>query len=70
MGILKRPKYQETETDKMIKRQMEEEQKERIEKEEKRKERKKRIAGGLVGSRALFSRAGGRGFYDDEGNMY
>ena len=70
MGILKRPKYQETETDKMIKRQMEEEQKERIEKEEKRAERKKRIAGGLVGSRALFSRAGGRGFYDDEGNMY
>ena len=70
MGILKRPKYQETETDKMIKRQMEEEQKERIEKEEKRAERKKRIAGGLVGSRALFSRAGGRGFYDDEGKMY
>ena len=70
MGILKRPKYQETETDKMIKRQLAEEQKERIEKEEKRAERKKRIAGGLVGSRALFSRAGGRGFYDDEGNMY
>ena len=70
MGILKRPKYQETETDKMIKRQLAEEQKERIEKEEKRKERKRRIAGGLVGSRALFSRAGGRGFYDDEGNMY
>tara|TARA_A100000172_G_scaffold20411_2_gene11559 strand:- start:5592 stop:5804 length:213 start_codon:yes stop_codon:yes gene_type:complete len=70
MGVLKRPKYQETETDKMIKRQLAEEQKERIEKEEKRAERKKRIAGGLVGSRALFSRAGGRGFYDDEGNMY
>ena len=70
MGILKRPKYQETETDKMIKRQLAEEQKERIKKEEKRAERKKRIAGGLVGSRALFSRAGGRGFYDDEGNMY
>ena len=70
MGIVKRPKYQETETDKMIKRQLAEEQKERIEKEEKRAERKKRIAGGLVGSRALFTRAGGRGFYDDEGNMY
>ena len=70
MGVLRRPKYQETETDKMIKRQLAEEQKERIEKEEKRAERKKRIAGGLVGSRALFSRAGGRGFYDDEGNMY
>lgn len=70
MGVLRRPKYQETETDKMIKRQLAEEQKERIEKEEKRAERKKRIAGGLVGSRALFTRAGGRGFYDDEGNMY
>ena len=70
MGVLRRPKYQETETDKMIKRQIAEEQKERIEKEEKKAERKKRIAGGLVGSRALFTRAGGRGFYDDEGNMY
>ena len=34
MGILKRPKYQETETDKMIKRQLAEEEKERAEKEE------------------------------------
>ena len=70
MGILKRPKYQETETDKMIKRQIADEEKKRQEKEALRKERKKRMAGGLVGSRALFTRAGGRGFYDDEGNMY
>ena len=34
MGILKRPKYQETETDKMIKRQLKEAQEERIKKEE------------------------------------
>jgi len=69
MGILKRPKYQETETDKMIKRQLKEEQEERIKKEEARAERKKRIAKGMVGSRSMFSKAGGQGFYDDEGNM-
>jgi len=70
MGILKRPKYQETETDKMIKRQMETEEEDRKTKEEARKERKRRIAKGMVGSRSMFSKAGGRGFYDDEGNMY
>ena len=69
MGILKRPKYQETETDRMIKRQMEEEEKDRQSKEEARAERKRRIAKGMVGSRSMFSKAGGQGFYDDEGNM-
>jgi hypothetical protein len=69
MGILKRPKYQETETDKMIKRQMEQEEKDRITKEEARAERKKRMAKGMIGSRSLFSKAGGQGFYDDQGNM-
>jgi hypothetical protein len=29
--------------------------------------RKKRIAKGLIGSRSLFARAGGRGFYDESG---
>jgi len=47
MGIFKRPKYEETETDKMIKRQLEEEQKERTVKEEKRTERKRRYAKGM-----------------------
>ena len=70
MGILSRPKYQETETDRMIKRQMEEEEKDRVVKEEARAERKRRIAKGMVGSRSMFSKAGGRGFYDDEGNTY
>lgn len=69
MGILKRPKYQETETDKMIKRQLAEEEKERAEKEEARAERKRRMAKGMVGSRSMFSKAGGQGFYDDDGNM-
>jgi len=70
MGILKRPKYQETETDKMIKRQMVTEEEDRVKKEEARAERKRRIAKGMVGSRSMFSKAGGRGFYDDEGNKY
>ena len=70
MGVFKKPKYQETETDRMIKRQMEKEEKDRQSKEEAREERKKRIAKGMVGSRSMFTKAGGRGFYDDEGNMY
>lgn len=70
MGILKRPKYEETETDKMIKRQMETEEEDRKTKEEARAERKRRIAKGMVGSRSMFTKAGGRGFYDDEGNKY
>ena len=70
MGIFKRPKYQETETDKMIKRQLEEEQKERAEKEESRAERIRRYAKGMIGSRSMFSRAGGSGFYDPEGQQY
>jgi len=70
MGILKRPEYEETETDRMIKRQMETEEKDRKTKEEARDERKRRIAKGMVGSRSMFSKAGGRGFYDDEGNKY
>jgi len=70
MGIFKRPKYEETETDKMIKRQLEEEQKERAIKEELRAERKRRYAKGMIGSRSMFSRAGGSGFYDPEGQQY
>ena len=54
----------------MIKRQMEQEEKDRVAKEEERAERNRRIAKGMVGSRSMFSKAGGRGFYDDEGNMY
>ena len=67
MGIFKKPKYQETETDKMIKRQMEEEEKERVEKEAARVERKKRMAKGMIGSRSMFTKAGGQGFYDEDG---
>tara|TARA_R110002096_G_scaffold152371_4_gene315371 strand:- start:299 stop:511 length:213 start_codon:yes stop_codon:yes gene_type:complete len=70
MGVLRRPKYEETETDKLIKRQMVTEEEDRVKKEEARAERKKRIAKGMVGSRSMFSKAGGRGFYDDEGNKY
>jgi len=69
VGIFSKPKYQETETDRMIKRQMEEEEKDRVEKEEARAERKRRMAKGMIGSRSMFSKAGGQGFYDDKGNM-
>ena len=44
--------------------------KERVKKETKQTEYKKRIAKGMVGSRSMFTKAGGKGFYDDEGNMY
>jgi hypothetical protein len=54
----------------MIKRQLEEEQKERAVKEEARAERKRRYAKGMIGSRSMFSRAGGSGFYDPEGQQY
>ena len=42
MGIFKKPKYEETETDKQIKRQLADEEKDRIKKETKRKEYNKR----------------------------
>ena len=41
MGIFKKPKYEETETDKQIKRQLADEEKDRIKKETKRKECKR-----------------------------
>jgi len=69
MGILRKAKYQETETDKAIKRQIAQEEEDRIKKEEARAERKKRMAKGMIGSRSMFSKAGGQGFYDDQGNM-
>ena len=67
MGIFKKPNYEETETDKAVKRQLAEEEKLRIATEKKMKERKKRIAKGMVGSRSMFTKAGGQGFYDEDG---
>tara|TARA_R100001463_G_scaffold85930_1_gene140851 strand:- start:3815 stop:4024 length:210 start_codon:yes stop_codon:yes gene_type:complete len=69
MGIFKKPNYEETETDKAIKRQIAEEEKLRIATEKKMKERKKRIAKGMVGSRSMFTKAGGQGFYDEDGKI-
>ena len=69
MGIFKKPKYQETETDKAIKRQIAEEEKQRIATEKKMKERKKRIAKGMIGSRSMFTKAGGQGFYNEDGEI-
>lgn len=61
MGIGRRSS--ESETDKMIKRQMQEEEAEKkrlIAAEEKLM---RRYAKGLIGPRSLMMRAGGRGFY-------
>tara|TARA_R100000789_G_C3014847_1_gene152192 strand:- start:1209 stop:1433 length:225 start_codon:yes stop_codon:yes gene_type:complete len=60
-------KYRESEADKQlrldIKKRKDEEEAERIAIEKEEKRQKKRKDKGLVGSRSMFSRAGGKGFY-------
>lgn len=60
-------KYQETEADRQlrldIKKRKDEEEAERIADEKEEKKQKRRKDKGLVGSRSMFSRAGGKGFY-------
>ena len=69
MGFLKPPKYEKSASEKALEKQMEEErkaaeeEKKRLKAEEER--RKKRFAAGKLGSRSLFARAGGRGFYTE-----
>tara|TARA_R100001377_G_C3164109_1_gene100697 strand:+ start:660 stop:872 length:213 start_codon:yes stop_codon:yes gene_type:complete len=66
MGFMKTPKYQkDPELEKQLKEQREEEEKIKKENEAKEKKYKSRVDRGLVGSRSLFSRAGGRGFYTE-----
>lgn len=66
MGIFK-PKIPEVPTDPELERQMKErrEEEERTKKAqlEKEKERKWRKSQGMIGTRSLFSRAGGKGFF-------
>lgn len=69
MGFLKPPKYQKSASEKALEKQIEEE---RIAAEEEKKQlalaeerRKKRFAAGMTGARSLFTRAGGRGFYQE-----
>jgi len=66
MGFMKTPKYQkDPELEKQLKEQREEEERIKKENEAKEKKYKSRVDKGLVGSRSLFSRAGGRGFYTE-----
>ena len=66
MGILK-PKIPSPPKDEELERQMkerrEEEEAEKKRKAEEDKERKWRKSEGMIGSRSLFSRAGGKGFF-------
>jgi len=69
MGFLKPKKYVKPASEIAFEKQMEEERKAaEKEKEELAKaaeQRKKRFAAGKIGSRSLFARAGGRGFYQE-----
>tara|TARA_R110000772_G_scaffold186768_1_gene297960 strand:- start:797 stop:1018 length:222 start_codon:yes stop_codon:yes gene_type:complete len=69
MGMMNPPRYSKTESELALEKQMEEErlkaEKEKAEAEAKEKKYKSRVDRGLVGSRSMFSRAGGRGFYTE-----
>ena len=66
MGFLRTPKYKpDPELEKQLKEQREEEERIKKEQEAAEEKRKKRFAAGKLGSRSLFSRAGGRGFYSE-----
>ncbi len=69
MGAFRKPKYRETAADKAVREDIERRRQEELEEQEKleakEKKLKKRKAKGLVGMRSLFSRAGGRGFYQE-----
>ena len=69
MGAFRKPKYEETAADKAVREDIEnrrkEELKEQEELEKKEAKLKKRKEKGMVGMRSLFSRAGGRGFYQE-----
>lgn len=66
MGFLKPKKYRpDPELEKQLKEQREKEERMKQEEEDARERRNKRIMEGKVGSRSLFARAGGRGFYTE-----
>ena len=67
MGIMKppAPPPPDPELERQIKMRREEEEKAKKAKAEKDKELKWRKSQGMVGTRSLFSKAGGKGFYYD-----
>lgn len=66
MGFLNPPKYK---TDPALEEELrlkrEEEERIKQEQEAAKEKRKQRFAAGKLGARSLFSRAGGRGFYQE-----
>ena len=69
MGAFKKPKYQESAADKAVREDIERRRQEELEEQKKLEAKeaklKKRKAKGMIGMRSLFSRAGGRGFYQE-----
>ncbi len=66
MGFLKPKKYRpDPELEKQLKEQRQKEERIKQEEEDAREKRNKRMMSGKVGSRSLFARAGGRGFYQE-----
>ena len=69
MGAFKRPKYRETAADRAVREDIERRRAEELEEQEKLEAKeaklKKRKAKGMVGMRSLFSRAGGRGYFQE-----
>ena len=73
MGSFRRPRYQESEADKQLRKDIErrrkEEEEEKIRLEKEQKKQKSRRAKGMVGARSLFTK-GTKGFKDPEGKTY
>jgi len=69
MGAFQKPKYRETAADKAVREDIERRRQEELEEQEKLEAKeaklKKRKAKGMVGMRSLFSRAGGRGYFQE-----
>ena len=69
MGAFRKPKYEESAADKAVREDIERRREEELEEQRKNEEAKKKLkrrkAKGLVGQRSMFSRAGGRGFYQE-----
>ena len=65
MGIFKQPKapVQDPELERQMKERREEEERVKKEKDEKDKQRKWRKSQGMIGTRSLFAKAGGKGFF-------
>lgn len=66
-GSKPRKSEAELEQERRLAEQQAEEDRIKADLEAKQAKRKKRVEKGLIGTRSLFARAGGRGFYDESG---